>query len=173
MVLLAIWVTATMQIARNHYNLCINGLWDVAFHIRVSKMVANVTKMYIISTNKSSWYASMCDFLCFLNVTNLANRDVQFAKKWKKKHDYGVDSNQNICSHSSHNFAIFFWGGGGVHIYLTYVLVNTFLTFFYDAALNFFLSKVIESDSGSELVRDVTEFDSLIELQIFFLVMFD
>ncbi len=58
----------------------------------------------------------------------------------------------------------FFGGGGGGEvylIYLTYVLVNTFLTFFYDAALNFFLSKVIESDSGSESVRDVTEFDSL------------
>ncbi len=87
-----------------------------------------------------------------------------------------MDSNQNIRSHSSRNFAIFFFGGGGGRfylIYLTYVLVNTFLTFFYDAALNFFLSKVIESDSGSESVRDVTEFDSLNELRIFFVVMFD
>lgn len=63
------------------WNMGINGLWEVACHIRVSKMVANVTKMYIISTKKSSWYASMSDFLCFLNVTtNFANRDVQFAK---------------------------------------------------------------------------------------------
>ncbi len=117
----------------------------------------------------------MCDFLCFLNVTNLANRDCPICKEMKKKHHYGLDSNQNIGSHSSHNFAIFFFlgGGGGVHIYLTYVSVNTFLTFLYDAALNFFLSKVIESDSGSESIRDVTEFDSLIELRIFFLVMFD
>lgn len=57
-------------------------------------------------------------------------------------------------------------------IYLTYVLVNTFLTFIYDTALNLLLRKVLESDSVSELFRDVTEFDSHIELGII-LVMFD
>lgn len=97
MVLLAVWVTATMQIARNPWNECINGLWEVAFHIRVSKMVANMAKMYLISTK----IQSLLDMLsCVIShVSWMRQQTTQTVTSICKeilKSIYRVISNQNI-----------------------------------------------------------------------------